>query len=110
MRGVGERGDGACIAVERGDPGALGEPQRKRPDAGEQVGDRFGFAGMLDHELRQDLLGLRRRLQERAGRERHGGAADADRRRCALRDELTMAGDPRQPVLVRHLRQRGGAT
>ena len=105
------------VIVDGKDAGTLGKPERKRPDAGEQVGDARGRSPpggieMREREPRQRVLAECGRLQECAGRQHHRGAPDPDRRRRALRDQLAVAGDARELVRVRHSgkleRQRRG--
>jgi uncharacterized protein (DUF2235 family) len=96
--GTAQRVDGVGVAVGGDNAGALGEPEREWSDAGEQVGDRLGGAGVLEHEPRQRFFSEGCRLQEGAGRQRHGGAPDPHLRLGALRHQLAVAGNARQPV------------
>ena len=82
-RGALERGDRGLVAVGRGDARALGEPQRERADAAEQVGDCFARRAMRRDQPRQRCLACGGRLQERARRQRH--ASRAHRARSAPR-------------------------
>ena len=49
------------------------------------------------------------RLQEGAGRQRDRRAAHADRRGGTLRDQLAVAGQPREPMGLGKPHQRGSA-
>ena len=78
LGGLAQRRDRARVAVSGEHAGALGEPQRERSDAAEQVGDRLRVADMLADEPRQHRLAFGRRLQEGARRQH-------DRAPCPMR-------------------------
>ena len=110
-----KRGDRRRVAVGRGDAGALGEPQREWPDAGEQVGDRLRPGAMRQHQSRQRRL---RRRRSPAGRRRaaarpgRGPSAPSARRAAppVRRGASGAPGDaarrPRASAAVRSRRQR----
>ena len=91
-RGAIERGERGAVAVERMHLARLGETQRERTAAGEQVGDAPRRRAALQHEGRQDLLAARRRLQERAGRRHHLRPAHGDHRQAALDHDVAVHG------------------
>ena len=101
-----QRGDRARVGIEGRDAGALREPQREWPDAAKQIGHVFGLADMAADEPRKRLFACRGRLQERARRQSDPRAAHRHRRRAALRDQLAMPGEPREPMLFGDARQR----
>ena len=114
-----QRRDRVGVAVDRGDAGALGEPQRERADAGEQIGDALAPPHVLDRPAAptpprppRSPAGRRRaaartaarpilhRRRRAAGRPSRRGASGA--RAGAARRPAASAADPLR-------RQRPGA-
>ncbi len=91
--------DRAGIIVERRDARPCRQPQRKRPDPAEQIGDVFGAPGVPGDQRRQRLFAGGGRLQERARRQRDLRGSDSDRGRLAHQHQLAMPRQPRQAVL-----------
>lgn len=62
-RGADQRRDGGALAVDRRYGGALAEPQRKRADTAEEVGDPLGAADAFADERREGVLAGRGRVK-----------------------------------------------
>ncbi len=92
-QGLRQRGDGRRIGIDRAHLRLAREPQREGADTAEQVGDALRLAGALQHQAGQHVLAGRRRLQEGAGRQRHGQPVNCDDRHLALHDEVAMIGE-----------------
>ena len=104
-RGALQARDRIGVVVGRGDPDAFGKAQRERSDAAEQVRHRARALAMRRHQPRQRGFARRRRLQEGACRQRNPGAADTQCRRPLLRDDLAVAGEPREVAAFGDLRE-----
>ena len=93
-----QRGDRGRVLVGGEDAGAFGQAQRKRADAAEQVGDDFRAADVFIDKSGERGLAGQRRLQERAGRQRHPGASYRNGRSGALGNQFAVAGEARDTM------------
>ena len=105
-----QRGDGVLVAVRGSDARALGEPQRKRADAGEQIGD---LRPPRRNAPRPDPPAPLRRRPSPAGRRpaaaarARGPSITVGVARCD--DELAVARQPREPVTLGKPRKLAGS-
>ena len=108
MRGLSKRLERGRVGIDGGDFRFFRKPQRERADAAEEIGNVFGFPGVIGDQARERLFTKLRRLQERTRRQDQGRAAHPHRRGDALRRHLAMTRDARELVCLRDPRQRAG--
>src|SRR5690606_37346264 len=105
-----ERRDRLGRAFDGPHPGAgSGERQTEGPEAGEELGDARSRPGLGEDEVAERGLARFGRLEEGAGRNLDGDAAEAGADGCAERDRLgrAVADTPGDARDVRRRREGG---
>ena len=104
----------ALVALHRVDLGRLRQGKCEGAAAGIEIGDTLCAACRGDDKVRHRLLRLGAGLQERAGRQIDGDAAEQNLWRAVLDDRLRLVlaglpGKTRQPLRPGEIRQRDAA-